>query len=143
MPNQLKSVLLWIIKGGLFIVPFIPLYVSKVLFFPYITGKAFVFRIIVEIVFAAWALLAIFYKEYRPKKTPLLIALSIFIAVVTLANIFGVNPSFSFCSNYERMEGLVAYLHLFEYFLVFGDQHTDLGVRIKKRAETKKEKNKK
>src|SRR3989338_1729491 len=114
----MQSALLWIIKGGLFIVPFIPLYVSKVLFFPYITGKVFVFRIIVEIVFAAWVFLAILYKEYRPKKTPLLIALAIFIAVVALATIFGVSPEKSFWSNYERMEGLVAYLHLFAYFLV-------------------------
>ena len=114
----LKSAYLLVIRGGLFIVPFIPLYVSKVLFFPYITGKAFVFRVIVEVVFAAWVFLAIFYKEYRPKKTPLLIALAIFIAVVTLATIFGVNPDKSFWSNYERMEGLIAYLHLFAYFLV-------------------------
>lgn len=114
----MPSALLWIIKGGLFIVPFIPLYVSKILFFPYITGKAFVFRIIVEIVFAAWVLLAIFYKEYRPRKTPLLIAIAVFIAIVSLATIFGVNPAKSFWSNYERMEGLVAYLHLFAYFLV-------------------------
>ncbi|MBI3046040.1 MAG: O-antigen ligase family protein [Candidatus Harrisonbacteria bacterium] len=114
----MPSAILWIIKGGLFIVPFIPLYVSRVLFFPYITGKAFIFRIIVEVVFAAWVFLAIYYKEYRPKKSPLLIALAIFIAVVALATIFGVNPAKSFWSNYERMEGLVAYLHLFAYFLV-------------------------
>ena len=118
MSNSFKSVSLWIIKIGLFIVPFIPLYVSRVLFFPYITGKAFAFRILVEIAFATWLFLAIFYKEYRPKKSALLIALSAFILIVTLATIFGVNPYKSFWSNYERMEGLVTYLHLFAYFLV-------------------------
>ncbi len=116
--STFKSASLWIIKIGLFIVPFIPLYVSRVLFFPYITGKAFVFRILVEIAFAAWVFLAIFYKEYRPKKSALLIALSAFVLIVTLATIFGVNPFKSFWSNYERMEGLVTYLHLFAYFLV-------------------------
>lgn len=118
MPTSFKTALIWIVKAGLFIVPFIPLYVSRVLFFPYITGKAFVFRTVVEIVFAAWVPLAIYYKEYRPKKTPLLTALAIFIALVSLATIFGVNPAKSFWSNYERMEGLIAYLHLFAYFLV-------------------------
>lgn len=98
--------------------PFIPLYISKVLFFPYITGKAFVFRILVEIAFAAWVFLAIFYKEYRPKKSALLIALSAFILIVSLATVLGVNPAKSFWSNFERMEGLVTYLHLFAYFLV-------------------------
>jgi len=116
--STLKSGALWIIKGGLFIVPFIPLYVSKVLFFPYITGKAFVFRLIVEIIFFAWLALAISYPEFRPKKTPVTLAISFFIVVVTLATIFGVSPFKSFWSNFERMEGLVSYLHLFAYFLV-------------------------
>src|SRR3989338_770089 len=116
--STLKSGALWIIKGGLFIVPFIPLYVSKVLFFPYITGKAFAFRLIVEIIFFAWLALAISYPEFRPKKTPVTLAISFFIAVVALATIFGVSPFKSFWSNFERMEGLVSYLHLFAYFLV-------------------------
>ncbi|MDO8429796.1 MAG: O-antigen ligase family protein [bacterium] len=131
-----KSAVLWIIKGGLFIVPFIPLYISKVLFFPYITGKAFVFRIVIEIVFAAWVFLAILYKEYRPKKTYLTLALSIFIVVVTLATVFGANSAKSFWSNFERMEGLVSYLHLFAYFLVLthifrkSDWHTFLNLFV-------------
>jgi O-antigen ligase/Flp pilus assembly protein TadD len=120
MVNPVKSVSLFIIKAGLFIVPFIPLYVSRAMFFPYITGKAFVFRTIVEIIFAAWLFLAIFYKEYRPRKTSLLITVSIFISIVVLATIFSVNPTKAFWSNFERMEGFVAYLHLFAYFLVLG-----------------------
>ena len=116
--ETVKKLCLWIIKGGLFIVPFIPLYVSKILFFPYITGKAFVFRIIVEIVFATWLILAISYKEYRLKPSYLSWAVGAFILAATLATIFSINPSFSFWSNYERMEGLVTYLHLGAYFLV-------------------------
>lgn len=109
---------LWIIKGAIFIVPFIPLYVSRALFFPFITGKAFAFRILVEIMLAVWIALAFFYKEYRPKKSILLYALIAFIAIVTLSSLLGVNPSRSFWSNFERMEGLLAHLHLFAYFLV-------------------------
>ncbi len=117
---ELRSISLWLIKAGLFIVPFIPLYISRVLFFPYITGKAFAFRIIVEIVFALWVWLAVFYKEYRPTKSYLFYALSAFIVIVALATLFGINIEKSFWSNYERMEGLVTYLHLFAYFLVLG-----------------------
>lgn len=108
-----------IVKIGLFIVPFIPLYVSRILFFPYITGKAFIFRAIVEICFAAWIFLAIFYEEYRPQKTSLFIAISIFISIVFLATIFGINPARSFWSNFERSEGFITYIHLFAYFLAF------------------------
>lgn len=116
-----KNIILWIIKISLFAAPFIPLFIAKGLFFPFITGKAFIFRIIVEIIFFAWLYLVIFYKEYRPHKNLLLIAVGLFILIVALATIFGVNPTRSFWSNFERMEGLVTYLHLFAYFLVLGN----------------------
>lgn len=108
------------IKIGLFIIPFIPLHVSNSLIFPYITGKAFIFRTIVEIVFALWIFLAVFYKQYRPQKNFLLIAIGTLVFVAALATIFGVNPVKSMWSNFERMEGLITYLHLFAYFLVMG-----------------------
>jgi O-antigen ligase/Tfp pilus assembly protein PilF len=120
MNNTYKSFALFIVKAGLYIVPLIPLYISQSLFFPYITGKAFVFRALVEIAFTAWVFLAIFWKEYRPQWTTLVKSVTLFILVVTLATIFAVNPLRAFWSNFERMEGLVAYLHLFMYFLVLG-----------------------
>ena len=119
-----KKVCIWIIKGGLFLVPFIPLYVSRSLFFPYITGKAFIFRTIVEIVFFAWVFLAIFYPEYRPRRTALFWSVIGWLAVVTLASVFGESFLRSFWSNFERMEGLVAYLHLAAYFVVLGSVFT-------------------
>src|SRR3989338_8185774 len=117
----MKKINLLIIQAGLFAVPFIPLYVSKSLFFPYITGKAFAFRIIVEIILAAWVVLAFAYPEYRPKKTPIFWAILAFVGVVATATFLGVNPMKSFWSNFERMEGLVTYLHLFAYFLVISN----------------------
>ncbi len=118
--NTFKNILVWTIRIGLLIVPFIPLYIAAGLFFPFITGKAFLFRGIVELVFAAWLILIAFYKEFRPKKNNLL-CIAIFIAVVTLATVVGINPLRSFWSNFERMEGLVMYIHLFAYFLVLGN----------------------
>ena len=44
--------LLWIARIGVFLMPFIPLIVSGTMFFPFITGKNFAFRIIALIVFA-------------------------------------------------------------------------------------------
>ena len=119
MPNDIfKKTALWVIKIGLFIVPFIPLYISRVLFFPYITGKAFLFRTIVEIIFAAWVFLAAFWPEYRPKRSALTVAMGFFVLAVALASIFAANPSRALWSNFERMEGMLAYLHLAAYFLV-------------------------
>jgi len=100
---------------GIFIIPFIPLIVSNSLFFPFITGKNFTFRIVVEIIFAAWVILAVTDKTYRPKKSPILYALGAFIALIALSDAFGINPFKSFWSNYERMEGWVALAHFFAY----------------------------
>jgi len=113
-----KPVALWIIRIGLYIVPFIPLFVSRTLFFPYITGKAFTFRIIVEVACALWVALALFDAEYRPKKTALLYAVSAFVGVLILATVFAADPYRALWSNFERMEGLIAHLHLFVYFLM-------------------------
>lgn len=121
MNFNFKNILTWVIRIGLLIIPFVPLYIAAGLFFPFIVGKAFVFRLIVEIVFALWLMLLVFYKEFRPKKNSLLWAISIFIGVATLATVMGVNPLRSFWSNFERMEGLVMHLHLFGYFLVLGN----------------------
>ena len=115
---SLNTFLRRLILIGVFAVPFIPFIVSSSMFFPFITGKNFAFRIIVGIIFAAWAILAFKDASYRPKKSPVLMAFAFFIGVITLANVFGENPYRSFWSNYERMEGLIAHLHLFAYFLV-------------------------
>lgn len=113
-----RHILRNIIFSGLFLVPFIPFLVSGSLFFPFITTKGYAFRIIVEIVFAAWALLALSDSEARPKKTWIFSAVWIFIAIVGLADIVGVAPVKSFWSNSERMEGFVGLLHLGMYFTV-------------------------
>jgi len=108
----------YIVKWGIYILPAIFLIVSSSFFFPFITGKNFFFRIVVEIIFLLWVVLAVFDKSYRPKKNPVLLALGATLFVLTLATIFGENPHRSFWSNLERMEGLVGHIHLFLYFII-------------------------
>ncbi len=103
---------------GIFSIPFIPFLVSSSFFFPFITTKAFAWRLVVEVVFAAWAILALIDPAYRPKKSLILYSVGAFLVVVGLADLFGANPSLSFWSNFERMEGFVSLLHLGAYFLV-------------------------
>src|SRR3989344_4766010 len=112
--NFLKSLII----TGLFAVLLIPLIVSTSLFFPFITGKAFFFRVVVEIVFCAWVLLAIRDRNYLPKKSWISILMLLFIGIVGIADIFGVNPAKSIWSNYERMEGWVTITHVAAYFFV-------------------------
>ena len=108
----------YLLYAGIFAVPFLAFIVSSSMFFPFITGKNFSFRISVEVMTALWLVLMLFDARYKPKKSWVLAMLAIFVGVVALSSIFGENFYRSFWSNYERMEGLVTYLHLLAYFLV-------------------------
>ncbi len=114
----LEKFLRYVVLAGVFILPFIVLYVARSLFFPFITGKNFAFRIIVELIAGAWVALALVNPAYRPKRSWLLYAFAAFVALIAISDLFGVYPHKSFWSNYERMEGWVTLAHLFVYFVV-------------------------
>lgn len=118
MASSLRQYLYWFVAGLLFIIPFLPLYISGSMLFPFITGRNFSFRIITEITFVLWLALSAAYREYRPKPSKLLGAVIAFVGVVFLADLFGVNPYRSFFSNYERMEGFMMIAHLGLYFII-------------------------
>lgn len=104
--------------AGVFLFPFIVLIVPGNMFFPFITGKNFTFRIIVEILLGLYIALAVMEPKFRPKFSWLLGAFVILLFVIGLADLLGENPYKSFWSNYERMEGYVTFLHLFAYFVI-------------------------
>ncbi len=116
----MKKIALWTAALALFAVPFLPLYVESQFYFPFITGKGFAFRILVEIALGAWVLLALMDKEYRPRFSWLLALFGGLVAWMILANSFGVNPLKAFWSNYERMDGWVMLVHVFAFFVVAG-----------------------
>lgn len=104
--------------GSVFLVPFVLLIVSASMFFPYITGKNFAFRILVEIGFAAWALLALIDRDFRPHFSWITASIASLVVVMLLTAILGEYPAKSIWSNFERMEGWVTLVHFFMYFLV-------------------------
>lgn len=118
MSSKSSNILANIIKGGLFILPIFSLFISSAMFFPFITGKNFFFRTVVEILFFLWIILMVFDVRFRLKKSPLFVSLAAVLIIMFLAAIFGENFSRSFWSNYERMEGVITHLHLFAYFLM-------------------------
>jgi O-antigen ligase/Flp pilus assembly protein TadD len=114
----LQKLLRGAVLGGLFIIPFIPLIVAYNLFFPFITGKNFAFRILVELVAGGWVGLALIAPEYRPRRSWMLAGFAAFVSIMFVADIFGTNPTKSIWSNFERMEGWVTLIHVFLYFVV-------------------------
>ena len=113
-----KSFLRTAVICGLVASVFVPLLVSGSFFFPFITGKNFAFRIIVELTFALWAVLLLKDASIRPRKELILYAIGAFIVSLGISMVFAENPLKSFWSNFERMEGWVGLIHLGAYFVV-------------------------
>jgi O-antigen ligase len=104
--------------AALFLIPLLPLYVASDLFFPFITGKGFAFRILVEIAFVGWLALAALDKTYRPRFSWLLAIYGAFVSWLFIADLFAINAHKALWSNFERMDGFVTLIHVFLFFLV-------------------------
>ncbi|OGG42983.1 hypothetical protein A2841_00305 [Candidatus Kaiserbacteria bacterium RIFCSPHIGHO2_01_FULL_48_10] len=113
-----KSFLRTAVITGLVASVFIPLIVSGYFFFPFITGKNFAFRFIVELTFALWAALLLIDRTARPGRHLMLYIVGAFIFSLGISALFAENPFKSFWSNFERMEGWIGLVHLGAYFTV-------------------------
>ncbi len=111
-----KGIARWIALAALFLIPFAPLVVADTFFFPFITGKAFYIRVLIEIAVSAWAVLAFLDKEYRPRFSWAGVAVVAFVAWMGFADLFALNVAKAFWSNFERMEGWVFLVHLLGFF---------------------------
>jgi O-antigen ligase len=116
--EKIKLAYLWSIKSLLFVIPFLSLLITQSMFFPFITGRNFAFRILIEVALILWIGLMTISKEYRPRLSFLSGALLVFLAILGLADSFGIFPHKAFWSNYERMEGFITFLHLGVYFFI-------------------------
>ncbi len=115
----------WIILALLslaFLIPFIVADGSFIpnMFFPFITGKNFAFRILVELLAGFYVLLALREPKYRPHASILMWVLLGFVVWMGIATAASVDPIKSFWSNFERMEGYLSILHLFAYCVIAG-----------------------
>jgi len=108
------------IMGLVFLLLFVPLIVSNSLYFPYITGKAHYLRLIIEVALALYGVLIIRDRSFLPKKSFLLWSMLAFTIVLGISTLTAEDPSKSFWSNFERMEGYVMILHLFALLIVAG-----------------------
>ncbi len=98
---------------------FLPLVVSGQYVFPFITPRNFLFRLFMSLGVVVITMLWINYKELRPKRSWLNIAVVVLVCSKFLSAVFGANFYNSFWSGYERMEGVVAWLFFgIFYFLI-------------------------
>lgn len=126
--NRIDKIIDKVIKYILPVVLFLPFFIHSHFYFPFITPRNFVFRIIVTIILALYLFLLFRNKDkYKPVKNNVLIAYISFAIVLTLASVLGGDFLYSFWSNYERMEGLLNTYYLIALLIVI------LGVYKKKK----------
>ena len=113
-------------KFFLFLVPLAVMIVTPSTLFPFIVGKYVFFRTAVALALIFFLLGLLFQDKLSEMsrrllsifKKPLVIAVTIFVLIFLLACFFGVDPKFSFWSNFERGEGGLQILHLGVFFLL-------------------------
>src|SRR5438105_4107533 len=102
----MKKVAYWVAVVALFIIPFLSLYVSSG-YFPFITGKNFAFRALVEIAVGGWVILALADRKYRPHFSWPVLSYKLLVLWMIVADLLAVNVHKAFWSNFERMDGWV------------------------------------
>ncbi len=116
--ENLEKIYFRIIEWGTYLALFTPFIFIRDYFFPFVVPKTIFFRIVVDIIFIPYILLAVSNSKYRPKITPLTISITIFLGILILTSITGVNFARSFWSVFERMTGLLTFFHLFVFYIV-------------------------
>ncbi len=103
---------------------FATIFVNKDLLFPFITTKAFFFRICLELALPFYVYLLLQKQGLRPDlKQPLNLAILAFLFINIISAIAGVNVLKSFWGNFERMGGVFYLAHLvllYFYVLMLG-----------------------
>ena len=121
-----KKSFLEIAKYYCYIAIFAVIVVMDSIFFPFIGGKDWFFRFVIELglmsVILWWAFEA---KEGEVKelfksiwKNPLFIAVSAFTTAILLSTIFAFDIHAAFWSNFERGEGAFQFLHYYIFFIL-------------------------
>lgn len=111
--NKFKKYLLLVFFGLNFLSLLTPFWVFGQLQFPYITGKAFFFRIAMELALPCYLILLLTDRKLRPRLSlPLNLAVIVFLLVNFTSAFLGVNVARSLWGNFERMGGAYYLAHL-------------------------------
>lgn len=97
-----------------------PLFLKTTILRPFVFSKAFAFQIVVLALAILWAvLMAIDWQRYRPRFNLITGIITAFVGIVFLSSVFGLDFYRSFWGNAERMDGFLALLYLYIFFLSF------------------------
>jgi len=113
------SALLRVVKSLFYLtVVGVPLFYIARTVYPYGLAKSLFFQIVVELLLAAWLLLAYYDRRFRLSWTPLTVGLAGFAVFLLLTTFMGVDPWRSFWSTQERALGVFTMLHVLGFVAV-------------------------
>lgn len=104
------------------VILFLPFVVMSSFYFPFITPRNFIFRILVSIILAMY--LWLFFRnraKYKPVISSVVISYLALALVMTVSSLVAGDFMYSFWSDYERMEGLLGSYYLIAFlFIILG-----------------------
>ncbi|MDD3098622.1 MAG: O-antigen ligase family protein [Candidatus Pacebacteria bacterium] len=131
MKINFKSILFYLTIAALLT----PFFVDTQTYFPYIIGKATIFRIIVGLMLIIWSL-QLFERQSSKKyisnllnSLPLLTkSILIFGLIIFISAVFGVDFYYSFFPGNERMEGVLGIWYFIAFFFVIANTFRSLEI---------------
>ena len=112
------SQLLLLIRFGVYLLLLTPLVFWKPLDFFFDSTKGFFIIGIIELIFVAYLWLIYLRPEFRPRTGRVGVVFFLYVFILILASVFGVDPFVSFWSNTDRVGGVLLWLHLAALFLI-------------------------
>ena len=123
--------LLKIVRLCIFAAIFTPLIYTESTLFPFIVGKVVYLEAVVGAAAGAYLLLLLVNPIWRPRMSLLLRAVILYIVVLFIATLTGVDFVRSFWANFERMTGWFALLHYFLLFVIAASVFPDKLQRVR------------
>jgi O-antigen ligase len=117
-----------LLKYGLALVLITPLIFGRELLYPFVVYRTYFFYILIDILFALFIWTQGFGWVKGLWKSSVVKLFSIFMGIKIISDLFGGFFWHSFWGDYERMMGLLTWLHLFAFFImaiVVFDGHRD------------------
>lgn len=129
--HSVDKLLEYLTKGFLLLTFVIPPFVApwvlggaitgkgSLLFFPFVSGRVYTFRLLVEVSLFFWLLLIARRPEFRPRlKNPIILGVLLFLLGLVVTALAGVDPVRSFFSNIERADGIIEFSHWILFLLM-------------------------
>lgn len=114
----LEKIAKWVVVGGVLFLALSPFFVTPETAFPAVFLRVIITRVVIELMVVAYLFLALFFPQYRPRKSTIAYAVGAFLFAFLLSTVFGINAYRSFWGSHERMEGYITLLHFGALFLV-------------------------